>query len=201
MAVKKKKYSDATLDDMAGYVLMQESDRGAFIVAAALLEDLLKTLLGRVVERKSNAAKAKTDFMRSAQSFHGAITSSHILDVIDQDTYADLMLIKEIRNKVAHTFSHFIVDDEIESMILKLSRFKRAKAFCASKGFTEEYLEAEAEKAKTTGEKVPSHITCVFSHIVLLMAIDLSFDTEDVVDSIKEFFTELFKPVTGGEKQ
>lgn len=97
--------------------LMQESDRGIFIVAAALIEDLMGALLEWQLKRYDSDDKVKKDYLRMVITYHARMTACHALGLIPKEVYDDLVLIKNIRNRVAHNYSHFSLEDVKEEIL------------------------------------------------------------------------------------
>lgn len=118
---KKKKTADdrwqqwsADLDDEFRYeIVLNESDRGAVLVAAAFIEEALEHLLRQVLTVKScNASNdhfaAQLDRLVGPSieaplgSFAARITACFVLGVIDIDYFNALEALRTLRNHYAH---------------------------------------------------------------------------------------------------
>jgi hypothetical protein len=130
MAKTPKRVRESLPDDLDSYAgrLEQDSDRGAGLVAAALLDAQLEDLFRRRL----------TDHLDSLLSNNGALSTfasriklAKALGWIDPDVEADLNVIRDIRNRLAHSFDHD----------LNFSDSKIA-GWCASLRTTNAYLAA-----------------------------------------------------------
>jgi DNA-binding MltR family transcriptional regulator len=82
--------------------LQRETDRGAALLAAAFLDDVLELLLRAAFVDDQEAINKLLSAGRPLESFG---TRSHVAwctGLLGQDIYADLNLIREIRNDYAH---------------------------------------------------------------------------------------------------
>jgi hypothetical protein len=92
--------------------IKKEDDRGAVIISAALIDDLLRIMIERRCVKTFNTDKlfemsgpfattyAKSIFLRAS----GAIP---------ERIYSDLTIMRRLRNKCAHTWKTFSIDSEI----------------------------------------------------------------------------------------
>lgn len=93
--------------DPAGYVsdLVSESDRGAVILAATTIEDMLEwACIARLPGLHSDLAAREPIFgvNGSAASFSNKIHLAYALGVIDRKARTEIDLIREMRNACAH---------------------------------------------------------------------------------------------------
>lgn len=81
----------------------QETDRGAALVAATLIEELLKRcLLAFMVDNKG--AKGLFDGMNAPlHGFSSRIAAAYGLGLISNEEYEDCQIIRKVRNEFAHT--------------------------------------------------------------------------------------------------
>jgi hypothetical protein len=91
-------------------ILSQHTEAGNALVVAGIVEDWLEKLLlakGRTISNKT--AKRIFEGMGPLSSFSGKIDVAYLFELIDKDVARDLRVIKDIRNKFAHTtqFVHF----------------------------------------------------------------------------------------------
>lgn len=104
--------------------LIDESDRGAVIVAAALLEDDLKEILKEIVQRNGLSAKhirEMFDLSGPLSSFSSKALFSYGFGIISKEIFDDLTKIRKLRNKFAHSSN--IVDfmsNEIEDEVAEI---------------------------------------------------------------------------------
>ena len=76
-----------------------ESDRGASILAAVWIEELLTRKLKTLFSKGNSKAREK---LYGQGSFSSKINAAYCLGWLDQDTYQDINLVRDIRNKFAH---------------------------------------------------------------------------------------------------
>jgi hypothetical protein len=74
------------------------------LVSAAVLEDRLQRLLLMKMRNLSNT-KAKRIFEGPLESFAGKADVAYAFELIDEDVYEDLKVIKDIRNEFAHSIA------------------------------------------------------------------------------------------------
>lgn len=112
--------------------LIDESDRGAAIVAAALLEDQLvnmlkeKMLLDRMSQKQ---VRDIFDLSGPLSNFSAKITISLAFGFIDKTTFNDLQIVRKLRNKFAHSKDQLSFDDaDVKSQVRSMYCFKHAEA-------------------------------------------------------------------------
>ena len=85
-----------------------ESDRGCVLIAAAYLDDSLDELLQASFSQNSVCKKKAVEPLFSGlgplSSFSAKIKLSFALELIDEDVFTSLEIIRKIRNEFAHTF-------------------------------------------------------------------------------------------------
>jgi hypothetical protein len=104
-------------------MLSQHAEAGNALVAAGLVEDGLEKLLLHAVIPLSNTSAAKIfDGLGPLSQFSAKIEVAYIFRLVDEATYKDLLAIKEIRNRFAHT-SRFVnfKSEEIKAACQRLS--------------------------------------------------------------------------------
>ena len=104
-------------------MLSQHAEAGNALVAAGLVEDGLEKLLLHAVIPLSNTLAAKIfDGLGPLSQFSAKIEIAYIFRLVDEATYKDLLAIKEIRNRFAHT-SRFVnfQSEEIKTACQRLS--------------------------------------------------------------------------------
>ena len=83
--------------------LQSESDRGATILAAAWIENLLELKLRSLFAKgNSNTRQRLFGLNGPFSAFSSKILAVHALGWIDSDTYGDIKLVQKIRNHFAH---------------------------------------------------------------------------------------------------
>jgi hypothetical protein len=104
--------------------LIDESDRGAVIVAAALLEDDLSEMLKDIIRRNGVSAKQVKeifDLSGPLSSFSSKALICHAFGLISKDTFDDLGKIRKLRNKFAHSTSKVdFLSPDIEDHIAEI---------------------------------------------------------------------------------
>lgn len=104
--------------------------RALGIVTAAIVEDRLTTALKVRLSRHEAVAKSFLDYRGAAGSFSAKIDFGYLLEMYGADTRHDLHIIRDIRNKFAHTpaakdFDYQSIADKCKS--LKLPNNKLAE--------------------------------------------------------------------------
>src|SRR3990172_2102627 len=110
--------------DWQGYVgdLQKETERGAAVVAGALLDDLLLQLLAAfLVDDEPALRELLVNPYAPLSTFSSRIAAAYTLGLISREERGDLKLIKDIRNEFAHrrpgtTFA----SPPVASMVAKL---------------------------------------------------------------------------------
>lgn len=89
-------------------LLSTHAEAGIALVAAGLVEDGLQKLLLFAARPLSNTLAAKIfDGLGPLSRFSAKIEVAYIFRLLDEATYKDLLAIKDIRNRFAHT-SRFV---------------------------------------------------------------------------------------------
>jgi len=103
---------------------MEESDRGAVLVGAAILEDTLSNLIRSTAIENGVSAKSITDLFSMngpASTFSAKTLVCHAFGLISKDIYDDLNRIRKIRNKFAHTSERVdFLMPEIEDLVAEI---------------------------------------------------------------------------------
>jgi hypothetical protein len=108
-------------------LLSQHAEAGNALVAAGLVEDGLEKLILHAVIPLSNTLAAKIfEGLGPLSQFSAKIEVAYIFRLVDAATYKDLLAIKEIRNRFAHT-SRFVnfKSEEIDTACQRLSGWKK----------------------------------------------------------------------------
>lgn len=112
--------------------IVDESDRGAAIVGAALLEDALVTKLKNSMSLEQMSQKQVKDVFDlngPLSNFSAKISIAFAFGLIDKKTFDDLQIVRKLRNKFAHSSTELSFDDEeVKSQINNMFTFRFAKA-------------------------------------------------------------------------
>ena len=125
---KKKNSSDAE----PKIKLTEESDRGAVIVGAAMLEARLDEMLVKKIEKQSFSKKHMDrlfDMSGPLSSFSSKTLICRSFDLISAEVFHDLEIVRSLRNRFAHSTE--VVDfrsPEIAGIVNSMHAAKRAKA-------------------------------------------------------------------------
>ena len=114
-----------------GLDLFDESDRGAAIVGAALLEDTLATLLKDNMSSVAMSQKQVRDIFDLSgplSNFSAKISIAFAFAFIDKVTFNDLQIVRRIRNSFAHSAGKLsFADVSIASQVQNMYCFRYAK--------------------------------------------------------------------------
>lgn len=92
--------------------LLNETDRGAVLMAAAFMDDQLKAMLmARLVDDKKMVHRA-FDFNGPLGTFSSRIDFSYLLGILPKNAQRDLHIIRKIRNIFAHSAAPLTYDDD-----------------------------------------------------------------------------------------
>lgn len=104
--------------------LIDESDRGAVIVAAAILENELDVLLNDIIQKNKVSKKTLKDMFDlngPLSSFSSKALIYYGFGLISKDIFNDLTKIRKLRNKFAHSPDDVdFLSDEIKDIVLSL---------------------------------------------------------------------------------
>jgi DNA-binding MltR family transcriptional regulator len=110
--------------------LIDESDRGAAIVGAALLEDDLVSMLKKNMLLDTMSQKQVKDIFDLSgplSNFSAKISISLAFGFIDKTTFNDLQIVRKLRNKFAHSSGHLSFDDaEVKAQMGNMHCYKCA---------------------------------------------------------------------------
>ena len=91
--------------------LEKETDRGAALVAAAFIDDVLKSMLiAKFVDRPKNV-KQFLEYPRPLSTFSSRIELAYLLGLIGPKMYKGLKQIQKIRNDFAHSHKSLSFED------------------------------------------------------------------------------------------
>jgi mannitol operon repressor len=92
--------------------LQRETDRGLPLVAAAIVEEKLLLALKAYFRECKAAESLLTGYSAPLGTFSAKIDACHALGLIDDFEFAEITLIRKVRNEFAHTHSSVTFDDE-----------------------------------------------------------------------------------------
>lgn len=139
--MEKEKYPSREIDD-AQFDLVDESDRGAVIVGAALLEDSLTDLIKSNINIDNLSKKNIKDLFDLSGPISNFSSKSLIalsFGIIEKDVFHDLQIIRSLRNSLAH--SHDKADlnaPDFRAKVLSLKCTERAKNYFNDKRYSTE---------------------------------------------------------------
>lgn len=104
-------------------VLRRESDRGAVLVAIAILDSVFASRLEQLFSHGNSDARSRL-LTRSFNSFASKVDLAYCVGMIPKQLYQDIRLLNKMRNQCAHEWGDFritqqIVDTYIEPMMMK----------------------------------------------------------------------------------
>ena len=84
----------------------QESDRGAALSAAAVLEDRLEEIIKAFLIDGKSSLKLLDGFNAPIVNFSSKILLAHALGLLQDDEFQQIELLRRIRNQFAHTWEY-----------------------------------------------------------------------------------------------
>ena len=125
-------------------VLSEESNRGAVLVTASMLDDVLtKLLLARLAEGKS-ATKLLTGFNAPLGTFSAKVAAARATGLISEEWRRELDLLRGIRNEFAHSVTATLGDASILNKCNELRLCLPEKAKDAEGARTRYWMSATA---------------------------------------------------------
>ncbi len=94
----------AQLEDVSGWMaeFQNETDRGAALLGAAFLDEQLKEVLRQFLVPAPRAIEKLLGVDRPLGTFSSRILATYLLGLITREWYADIDLVRKIRNHFAH---------------------------------------------------------------------------------------------------
>jgi DNA-binding MltR family transcriptional regulator len=93
--------------------LNKESDRGAVLISAAFLDDLLRRTLRAFLIENTSAKELVDEYPGPLSTFSARIHAAHALGLISDDERHDCHLIRKVRNEFAHPVKMSFADDKV----------------------------------------------------------------------------------------
>lgn len=82
----------------------KESDRGAALNAAAVLDDWLKNILEAFFADTKSGKELVSGFNAPLGTFAAKATAAHALGLLQDNEYQEITLIRKIRNEFGHSW-------------------------------------------------------------------------------------------------
>ncbi|HEH9440562.1 TPA: hypothetical protein SIA39_002573 [Aeromonas sobria] len=82
----------------------KESDRGAVLNAAAVLDDWLKNILESFFVKNKSGSELVSGFNAPLGTFAAKVTAAHALGLIEESEYHEITIIRKIRNEFGHSW-------------------------------------------------------------------------------------------------
>lgn len=99
----------------------QESDRGAALSAAAVLEDCLEEVIKTFLRDCKSSVKLLDGFNAPIGTFSSKILLAHALGLIQDNEFQQIELLRKIRNQFAHTWEYLNFESNtIKSLVFTL---------------------------------------------------------------------------------
>jgi len=99
----------------------QESDRGAVLSAAAVLEDRLEEIIKTFLRDCKSSLKLLDGFNAPIGTFSSKILLAHALGLIQDNEFQQIELLRKIRNQFAHTWEYLNFESNtIKSLVFTL---------------------------------------------------------------------------------
>lgn len=99
----------------------QESDRGAALSAAAVLEDRLEEIIKTFLRDCKSSLKLLDGFNAPIGTFSSKILLAHALGLLQDDEYQQIEVLRKIRNQFAHTWEYLDFNsNSIKSLVFTL---------------------------------------------------------------------------------
>lgn len=92
--------------------IKEETDRGAILSAAAALDDVLVSLLSGFLSDNKSSTKLLTGYDAPLGTFSSRIAMANALGLLSEEEHADLEILRQIRNWVAHRWSGVSFENE-----------------------------------------------------------------------------------------
>lgn len=90
--------------ELAFQEFKRESDRGAALVAASAIEEVLGTTLSAFMVDNKSKDRLLSGFNAPLGTFSAKISAAHALGLIRQDEYEEIEIIRKIRNEFGHSW-------------------------------------------------------------------------------------------------
>jgi hypothetical protein len=174
----------------------KETDRGAAILAATILDDSLQQLLRKSIlivhdanGEKERLIKGLFEFRGSFDSFSSKIGISFILGLVDKEMHQALHIVRKIRNVFAHEHGSSFDEENILPKLKRLGEILFPKIEKSEvEGFLSEltyiiYVSAERERLNGSRHYFDHCISSMQAHLVREIE-DLNIQLGDFNDSV-----------------
>lgn len=106
-------------------VLRGESDRGAILVAIAILDAVFTNRLEQLFSRGTTTARARL-IGRTLSPFSAKVDLAFCIGIIPSPVYQDIQLLNKLRNRCAHGWGNFKVTNDVIAEFIEPMAMKRA---------------------------------------------------------------------------
>jgi len=109
-------------------VLRRESDRGAILVAIAILDDVFLSRLNQLLDRGNSDARNRLlkPPLGALGSFSAKVDLAYCIGMIPTQIYADIKLLNKLRNLCAHEWGDFAITEDIVEKFIQPMVMKKA---------------------------------------------------------------------------
>lgn len=100
----------------------KESDRGAALMAASILDEVLREIILNFLIENKTIEKLVDGFNAPIGTFHSRILAAYAMGLIEEQEFVEIEIIRKIRNSFGHTWKDVaFTDPKIVSQINKLT--------------------------------------------------------------------------------
>jgi len=109
-------------------VLRRESDRGAILVAIAILDDVFTNRLTQLLDRGNSEARSRilSPPLGALSSFSSKVDLAFCIGIIPKQIYDDIRLVNKLRNLCAHDWGAFRITQDILVKFIQPMVMKKA---------------------------------------------------------------------------
>ena len=100
--------------------LNEESDRGAVLIAATMIENLLSDILSSFFIKGKSSERLLSGFNAPLGTFSSKIEACLAMGLVADEEYADIEVIRKIRNTFAHTIEVNFGDRKVKDLCANL---------------------------------------------------------------------------------
>jgi len=105
--------------------IKEETDRGAVLSGAALLEEMLGELISRFLRNVKSTKDLLNGFNAPIGTFSARIKMAHSLGLITDEEYENIEKVRKIRNFLAHEWDNVSFDNQDLKSLCKSLRIMR----------------------------------------------------------------------------
>jgi DNA-binding MltR family transcriptional regulator len=90
-----------------------ESDRGAALMSASMLDELLKEVISKFLVKSSKSKALIEGFNAPLGTFHARILASYSLGLIEDVEFKEVEIIRKVRNMFGHSWTELSFDSDV----------------------------------------------------------------------------------------